>query len=183
MDSTRHDSAESHMKKLSKKEWIAVSIGIIFVGYTLFGNNIMSLFQKNLMNNDSLAAATGATSNNGVVINDVVVGEGVVVKPGDTVSVNYVLSLADGAVVQNSKDLGAPFKFTLGAGDVIPGWELGFVGMKVGGVRTITIPPELAYGSNQTGSIPPNSTLIFNVELLDVSDSSTHTDLPLQPVQ
>lgn len=171
------------MKKLSKNEWIAVGAGIIFVGYTLFGNNIASLFQKNIVNDDSLAAAGATYSNNGVVIKDVLVGQGAVVEPGDTVSVNYVLSLADGTVIQNSKDFGAPFKFTLGAGDVIAGWELGFAGMRVGGVRTITVPPELAYGANKNGLIPPNSTLVFNVELLDVSDSPAQTDAPTQPVE
>lgn len=160
------------MKKLSKREWVAVAVAIIFVGYTLFGSNIMSLFQQNTMSENSLGAAASANpsnNNNGVIINDVVVGQGALVKTGDLVSVNYILSLSDGTVVQNSKDFGQPFKFTLGAGEVIPGWEMGFAGMKVGGVRTIVIPPELAYGSNQNGPIPPNSTLVFTIELLDVS--------------
>jgi FKBP-type peptidyl-prolyl cis-trans isomerase len=162
------------MKNLSKNEWIAVSAGIIFVGYTLFGGSIMSLFQKNIMNpNSSVAATAGSnvSNNNGVAINDVVVGNGAEVKTGDLVSVNYILSLSDGTVVQDSKVVrnGEPFQFTLGAGQVIPGWEMGFTGMRVGGVRTITIPPELAYGPNQTGPIPPNSTLVFRIELLDVS--------------
>jgi peptidylprolyl isomerase len=165
------------MKKLSKKEWVAVGVAIIFVGYTLFGNNIMNLFQKNLMNDNSLAAAAQSQSLNGVIINDIAVGQGALVKNGQTLSVHYILSLSDGTVVQNSKDFGTPFKFTLGAGEVIPGWEQGFAGMKVGGVRTIVIPPELAYGSNQVGPIPPNSTLIFTVELLDATDTTP------QPVQ
>jgi len=171
------------MKKLSKKEWIAVSIGVVFVGYTLFSNSIINLFQKNTVNNNSLAATAGATySNNGVMISDVLVGQGAEVKPGELVSVNYILSLADGTVIQNSKDFGAPFKFTFGAGDMIAGWELGFAGMKVGGVRTITIPPELAYGDKQVGPIPPNSTLIFTIELLDISEAST-TAISPQPAQ
>lgn len=166
------------MKKLSKKEWVAVSVGVVLVAYTLFGGNIMSLFQKGNMNDNSLAAtASSNSSNNGVTINDILVGQGVEVKPGQLVAVNYILALSDGTVVQNSKDFGQPFKFTLGAGEVIPGWEMGFAGMKVGGVRTITIPPELAYGANQAGPIPPNSTLVFTIELLDVTDT-----VP-QPVQ
>lgn len=172
------------MEKLSKKEWVAVAIAIIFVGYTLFGGNITSLlrsnnalFQKNLMNENSLpaAAALNSSSNNGVIINDVVVGQGPEVKPGQSVTVHYILSLSDGSVIQNSKDIGQPFKFILGAGEVIPGWELGFAGMKVGGVRTVVIPPELAYGPNQVGPIPPNSTLIFTIELLDATDTPVHT--------
>jgi FKBP-type peptidyl-prolyl cis-trans isomerase len=160
------------MKKLSKKEWIAVGVGVIFVGYTLFGGSITSLFQKNSMNNNPSSAATesNVSNNNGVIVKDVLVGQGAEVKTGQLVSVNYILALSDGTVVQNSKDFGQPFKFTLGAGEVIPGWEMGFAGMKVGGVRTITIPPELAYGSQQAGPIPPNSTLVFTIELLDATD-------------
>lgn len=174
------------MKKLSKKEWVAVAAAIVFVGYTLFGSNIMSLFQQNTMSENSLGAAASANpsnNNNGVITNDIVVGQGVEVKTGDLVSVNYILSLSDGTVVQNSKDFGQPFKFTLGAGEVIPGWEMGFAGMKVGGVRTIVIPPELAYGSSQNGPIPPNSTLVFTIELLDVSTPPAQTSTSSQPTQ
>jgi FKBP-type peptidyl-prolyl cis-trans isomerase len=92
---------------------------------------------------------------------------------GDRLSVHYILSLSDGKVVQNSKDFGQPFQFTLGAGEVIPGWEQGFNGMKVGGVRTIIIPPELGYGPNQAGPIPPNSTLVFTVELVGIEEPTT----------
>ena len=164
------------MKKLSKKEWVAVGVAVVFVGYTLFGGSITSLFQKNSMSENSTASVANSEplNNNGVIINDVVVGQGVEVKSGQLVSVHYILSLSDGTVIQNSKDLGQPFKFTFGANEVIPGWEMGFAGMKVGGVRTIIIPPELAYGSNQAGPIPPNSTLVFTIELLDV------TDVPVQ---
>lgn len=165
------------MKKLSKKEWVAVAVAVIFVGYTLFGGSIMSLFQKNSMSENSTAsvASSQPSNNNGVIINDIVVGQGAEVKTGDFVSVHYILSLSDGTPIQNSKDFGQPFEFVLGAGDVIPGWEQGFAGMKVGGVRTIVIPPELAYGSNQAGPIPPNSTLVFTIELLDVSAVPTQT--------
>ena len=166
------------MKKLSKKEWVATAIAVIFVGYTLFGGEITSLFQKNLMNEDSLAAAgSNPVNNNGVIINDIVVGQGSEVKTGEILSVNYILSLSDGTAIQNSKDFGTPFQFTFGAGEVIPGWEQGFAGMKIGGVRTIIVPPELAYGANQAGPIPPNSTLIFTIELLEAKEAAS------QPVQ
>ena len=173
----------NHMQKLSKREWIAVAVGVVFVGYTLFGGNIMSLFQKSTtMNQDSAATAASAVNptpsgSDGVIINDITVGQGTEVKAGELISVNYVLALSDGKVVQNSKDFGAPFKFVMGANQVIPGWERGISGMRVGGVRIITIPPELAYGTNQVGPIPPNSTLVFTIELLDVSAA------PVQPVQ
>lgn len=156
------------MKKLSTKEWIAVAAAVVVVAYTLFGADIQNLFQNNPA--DSLAAVSPTVSNTGVIINDVVVGEGSSVKIGQRLSAHYILSLPDGTVIQNSKDFGVPFEFNLGAGEVIPGWEQGFEGMKVGGVRTIVIPPELAYGPNQVGPIPPNSTLIFTVELLDATD-------------
>jgi FKBP-type peptidyl-prolyl cis-trans isomerase FkpA len=156
------------MKKLSKGEWVAVVAGVAFVAYTLFGGSIMRLFQQNPMNQDSSATAVNTTqSNGGVIINDAVIGTGAEVKSGQLVSVNYVLSLSDGTLIQDSKASGRPFQFTLGAGQVIPGWEQGFAGMKVGGVRTIIIPPELGYGAQQTGPIPPNSTLVFTIELLD----------------
>ena len=162
------------MKKLSKKEWIAIIVAVVLVGYSLFGGNIMSLFQKNDVTGNSLAAVANLDSdlntknNKGVTIKDIVVGKGPEIKNGQSVFVNYVLSLLDGTVIQNSKDFGQPFKFTLGTGDVISGWELGLEGMRVGGMRTIIIPPELAYGKNQVGPIPANSTLIFTIELVDV---------------
>lgn len=167
------------MKKLSNKEWIAVAVAVAFVGYTLFGFNIMSLFQKSSMNQDASAAAVNTTVPNdkGLIINDIVVGQGPLVKKGDRVSVHYILSLSDGTTLQNSKDFGAPFKFTLGAGEVIQGWEMGFEGMHVGGVRTVVIPPELAYGNKQAGPIPPNSTLVFTIELVGIEPA------PVQSVQ
>lgn len=159
------------MKRLSKKEWVAVSVAIVFVAYALFGGEIMSLFKSNTMIDDSIAGADAANvpvNNSGIVINDIKVGTGTEAKQGDLVSAHYILSLSDGTVIQNSKDFGAPFQFVLGAGQVIAGWEQGFTGMKVGGVRTIIIPPELGYGANQAGPIPPNSTLVFTIELVDV---------------
>jgi FKBP-type peptidyl-prolyl cis-trans isomerase len=157
------------MRKLSKKEWVAVAVGVALVAYTLFGSSIAGLFKlnKNSMNDDSSSVVTNTQNSGGVIIKDVIVGTGAEVKSGNMVSVNYILSLSDGKVLQNSKDFGQPFKFTLGAGQVIPGWEQGFAGMKVGGTRVITIPPELGYGAQQAGPIPPNSTLIFTIELLD----------------
>lgn len=156
------------MQKLSKKEWIAVAVSIVFVGYTLFGGSIINLFQQGSMDTNQEAQVAGAANTpSGIITNDVVVGSGAEVKSGQLVSVNYILTLADGTPIQNSKDFGVPFQFTLGAGEVIPGWEQGFSGMKVGGVRTIIIPPEMGYGANQAGPIPPNSTLVFTIELLD----------------
>jgi FKBP-type peptidyl-prolyl cis-trans isomerase FkpA len=163
------------MKPLSKKEWIAVAAAAVFVSYTLFGADIMRLFKKDTMNENQEPSSMVASNNNvgGVVINDIKVGNGLEAKKGQMVTVNYILALSDGKQIQNSKDFGQPFTFTLGAGQVIQGWEQGFAGMKVGGTRTIIIPPELGYGAQQAGPIPPNSTLVFTIELLDVKDAPT----------
>ena len=97
-----------------------------------------------------------------------VIGTEVGRQAGDTLSVYYTLWLKDGTEIESSSEA-APFKFTLGAGEVIKGWDKGLVGMKVGGTRTLTIPPDLAYGEEGSPpKIPPNATLTFEVKLLAV---------------
>ncbi len=105
-----------------------------------------------------------------LMMKDDVVGTGAVAATGDTVTVNYVGALTDGTVFDASANHGTSgFTFTLGAGQVIKGWDQGIVGMKEGGKRTLLIPADLAYGSQSPApSIPPNSALIFEVELLKV---------------
>ena len=104
-----------------------------------------------------------------VDITDIVVGTGVEAGPGKSVSVNYTGTLTNGVVFDSSFARNEPITLTLGAGQVIPGWEQGLQGMKVGGTRVITIPSELAYGAQGAGSqIPPNATLVFQLELLGV---------------
>jgi len=105
----------------------------------------------------------------GVQIEILKEGAGAVAKKGDTVAVHYVGVLENGTKFDSSVDRGTPFEFTLGAGQVIPGWDIGVEGMKVGEARRLTIPPELAYGSSGAGNvIPPNATLIFEVQLLGI---------------
>lgn len=87
---------------------------------------------------------------------------------GKKVTVNYRGTLADGTEFDSSYKRNQPFTFTLGAGEVIKGWDEGIVGMKVGEKKTLVIPPEKAYGASGQGSIPPNATLTFEVELLSV---------------
>src|ERR1039458_6126178 len=100
---------------------------------------------------------------------DTKVGTGAEAVTGKSVSVHYTGWLTDGTKFDSSKDRGHPFSFQLGAGQVIKGWDQGVAGMKVGGVRKLTIPPELGYGARGAGGvIPPNATLVFEVELLGV---------------
>ena len=107
---------------------------------------------------------------NGLVIEDVVVGDGTEAQDYNKVVVNYTGTLEDGSIFDSSLKPGrTPFTFTLGAGSVIKGWDLGVKGMKVGGKRKLTIPSDLGYGDNGAGNvIPPGATLIFEVELLEV---------------
>ena len=100
---------------------------------------------------------------------DTKVGTGDEAVSGKNVTVHYTGWLIDGAKFDSSKDRGQPFTFRLGAGQVIKGWDQGVAGMKVGGVRKLTIPPSLAYGERGAGVIPPNATLVFEVELLGVN--------------
>jgi FKBP-type peptidyl-prolyl cis-trans isomerase len=102
-------------------------------------------------------------------IEDIIIGEGKEATTGAKITVNYTGTLTDGTKFDSSLDRDEPFAFTFGVGQVIPGWDEGLVGMKVGGKRKLTIPSELAYGEAGAGDvIPPNATLIFEVELLDV---------------
>ena len=107
---------------------------------------------------------------NGLIIEDLVVGEGAEAQDYNKVVVNYTGSLEDGSIFDSSLNPGRePFTFTLGVGSVIKGWDLGVKGMKVGGKRKLTIPPELGYGDQGAGDvIPPGATLIFEVDLLEV---------------
>ncbi len=103
-----------------------------------------------------------------LIVEDTEVGEGKEVKEGSRVTVDYVGMLQNGTEFDNSEKNGAPYVFTVGAGDVIKGWDAGIVGMKEGGARVLVVPADLAYGNRMVGTIPPNSTLLFSIKLLKV---------------
>ncbi len=108
-------------------------------------------------------------TDSGLRFEDLETGEGAEARPGQRVTVHYTGWLADGTRFDSSHDRNEPFRFLLGKGQVIRGWDEGVAGMKVGGRRRLTIPPHLGYGPRGAGGvIPPNATLVFEVELLEV---------------
>lgn len=109
-------------------------------------------------------------TDSGLKYEDLVEGEGDMAEAGQQVSVHYTGWLTDGSKFDSSKDRNMPFDFPLGAGHVIRGWDEGVQGMKIGGTRKLTIPPQLGYGAAGAGGvIPPNATLVFEVELLAIN--------------
>ena len=111
------------------------------------------------------------TTSSGLIIDDVTVGSGAEASAGQDVTVHYTGWLTNGEKFDSSKDRDDPFVFPLGGGRVIRGWDEGVQGMKVGGTRKLTIPPELGYGARGAGGvIPPNATLVFEVELLAIEE-------------
>ena len=115
------------------------------------------------------AQPAGRTTASGLQIQDLKEGTGAMAEKGRHVVVHYTGWLTNGTKFSSSLDSGRPYPFTLGAGEVIAGWDEGIVGMRIGGKRRLTIPPQLAYGSQGTpgGPIPANATLVFEVELID----------------
>ncbi len=145
---------------MNTNKWIAVAAGIGLVAFLLYGNTIMGFFNNTNTQN--------MQNTSGVGTEDLVVGGGAAVEKGDTISVHYVGTLTNGQVFDSSRDRNEPFTFTIGQGGVIRGWEEGLIGMKEGGTRRLVISPDYGYGDRGVGTIPPNSTLIFEVELLKV---------------
>ena len=140
---------------------------VIVVSILVFG--LSKLFKSNKPGEATVEIKNEENVMNELKVEDIEVGKGQEVKDGDTVSVNYKGTLTNGKQFDSSYDRGQPFEFEVGAGDVIKGWDQGLVGMRVGGKRKLTIPSELGYGEQGAGvDIPPNSTLIFEIELLEI---------------
>lgn len=146
---------------------IAVVLGGIF--YLFLANKSPRLEENNNPVVQIQEQSSSKPMENQFKIDNLKIGEGTEAKTGNTVFVHYTGTLLDGKKFDSSLDRGQPFSFVLGRGQVIPGWEQGILGMKVGGKRKLIIPPSLAYGEKGAGGvIPPNSTLVFEVELLNV---------------
>lgn len=155
------------MNKLSRNEWVAIGAGLALLAYLFFAEPLVNLFSPNMNENtDNTQMTTGFTSN------ETEVGQGIIAEPGDTVTAHYRGTLANGQVFDSSYDRGEPITFTLGVGQVIRGWDEGLQGMREGGKRTLVISPEYGYGARAIGSIPANSTLYFEVELVKVEKAT-----------
>lgn len=173
--------------KLSTNQWIAVVVSISAVVFIFFisaqnSNRVIptgasessserlpiigGLDQKNIFQN--IMTQNTPEDSTDLMIEDLVIGEGKTAEVGNKVLVHYDGYLTDETLFDSSYRRGMPFEFVLGAGEVISGWDNGVVGMKEGGLRILVIPPALAYGEREVGPIPPNSTLVFTVELIEV---------------
>lgn len=185
------------MNTFTTREWVATGLGVVAAIILFFGGGILNAFKGNANRPTDqakpvqTATSTGTTDANGktaapsaistkntmqnvsktqgLEIYDEVVGTGAEAKAGQNIQAHYVGTLVNGTKFDSSVDRGQPFEFTLGVGQVIQGWDIGIQGMKVGGKRKLVISPELGYGSRGAGGlIPPNATLIFEVQLMGV---------------
>ncbi len=156
---------------MNNKTTIIILGAMVIVAVAIYAiwNNSVKRPQQNIINNGPVTSQPTIMNKQGVQIEILKEGAGAVAKNDDIVSVHYTGTLENGTKFDSSIDRGIPFEFTLGAGQVIPGWDIGVEGMKVGEKRKLTIPSLLAYGERGAGGvIPPNATLIFEVELLGI---------------
>lgn len=136
----------------------------------LVATNNASSTENTFLANNMMSDENAVTTPSGLKYIDIQEGDGATPTPGQRVFVHYTGTLQDGTKFDSSRDRNRPFDFKLGAGQVIKGWDEGISTMKVGGRRQLIIPPELGYGARGAGGvIPPNATLVFDVELLRIS--------------
>lgn len=158
---------------------LLITAGAVYYFKPFSNTSTNSNYSNSNSMSDSNTNSTSTENNNstqnpapredGLIIEDSVVGNGTEVKSGDTVKIHYTGKLTDGTVFDSSLPRNQPFETIIGRGMVIKGWDEGVVGMKVGGKRKLTIPPALGYGERGAGNvIPPNATLVFELELLEV---------------
>ncbi len=147
-----------------------LTIASVMIGtMSLFGQSASHAAKKPNTAAPTKVTGPGTTATPGLTYWDIKVGTGEVATAGQTVTVHYTGWLTDGKKFDSSVDAGTPFKFLLGGGQVIKGWDQGVAGMKIGGKRQLKISPEMAYGDRGAGGvIPAGATLIFDVELLKV---------------
>ena len=162
------------MQGKSQNEIIAITVGIIVVVIILLTGIFNVVFNDKASKQQDVTTDTNMERvlESGLIIKDIIIGDGEEAVAGLIVTTHYTGTLEDGTVFDSSVERAAPFSFTLGIGQVIVGWDLGIAGMKVGGKRELTIPANLAYDNRAIGAIPANSTLYFEVELLGVSEGS-----------
>lgn len=142
---------------------------LLFAAFCIFVLGIFAYFVFGFNQTaSSPSQTTQINETEGLVVEDITQGSGEKVKKGDTIVIHYKGTLPDGTQFDSSYDRGEPFETTIGVGQVIKGWDEGVIGMQVGGKRKLTIPPSLGYGNQAVSSIPPNSTLIFELELLEI---------------
>ena len=169
---TKNNKIVFDWKNIFTSLGITFGISAILILIVVGGVKVWEKVVKSKKTNDNIITSDTNMTSQDLKIEDLTVGAGREATKGDTVIVHYTGTLTDGTKFDSSLDRGEPFSFTIGEGEVIEGWEIGVNGMKVGGKRRLVIPPRLAYGEQGAGSdIPPNSTLIFEIELLEVKNT------------
>jgi len=165
MSSLRSARAQRRAARVRNTRIAIMVILVVVVALVAF----FAIQKSNKKTNTATGGGNMITTQSGLQYQDLVAGAGAEAVAGKSVTVHYTGTLQDGSQFDSSVDRNQPYSFTLGAGQVIPGWDEGVAGMKVGGKRKLVIPPNLAYGAQgYPPVIPANATLTFDVELLDV---------------
>lgn len=157
------------MNKLSKEQYIGVAIALLLALFMFFGfGGVQKVFNGQSSENSLNPIADINNINENSMTEENTNSDTKVAEAGDTITVHYNGTFENGTKFDSSYDRGQPFSFVLGAGLVIKGWDQGLIGAKEGEKKRLVLPPELAYGASGQGPIPPNTTLIFEVEVLDI---------------